>query len=162
MSPWQLESVLDVPRNLSLKFHQNWVSNSWDIPDIEFLWGGGWGVQSHFQVKPNLVLRLGWGFDNKGECILSIVVVLCDPYYDIITEQCSNPVARIIYWIYDWGQVDYLGDIVYLQFRDLRKQWKSQKVEKVHNNPGLSWAKLISNCNWKFVLFHLRFLHWTS
>ena len=23
------------------------------------------GVQSHFVVKPNLVLRLGWGFDNK-------------------------------------------------------------------------------------------------
>ena len=45
------------------------------------------GCKSHFQVKPNLVLRLGWGFDNKGECILSIVVVLCDPYYDIITVQ---------------------------------------------------------------------------
>ena len=28
---------------------------------------GGWGgvVQSHFIVKPNLVLRLGRGFDNK-------------------------------------------------------------------------------------------------
>ena len=24
------------------------------------------GVQSHFVVKPNLVLRLGWGFDNKN------------------------------------------------------------------------------------------------
>ena len=22
-------------------------------------------VQSHFIIKPNLVLRLGWGFDNK-------------------------------------------------------------------------------------------------
>ena len=37
MSLWQLESVLDVPRNLHLKFHQNWVSNSWDIADVE-LW----------------------------------------------------------------------------------------------------------------------------
>ena len=29
-------------------------------------WGGwgGWGLQSYFIVKPNLVLRLGWGFDN--------------------------------------------------------------------------------------------------
>ena len=60
MSPWQLKSVLDVPRNLSLNFHQNRVSNSWDITDIEFLWG----LQSHFMVKPNLVLRLGLGFDN--------------------------------------------------------------------------------------------------
>ena len=63
ISPWQLESVLDVPRKLPLKFYQNWVSNSWDIADIEFLW---WvvGVQSQFIVNPNLVLRLGWGFDN--------------------------------------------------------------------------------------------------
>ena len=30
--------VVDVvaPRNLSLKFGQNWVGNSWDIVDIEF------------------------------------------------------------------------------------------------------------------------------
>ena len=66
MSPWQMESVLNVHRNLPLKFHQNRVSNSWDIADIEFVWWVGWvgGVQSHFIVKPNLVLRLGWGFDN--------------------------------------------------------------------------------------------------
>ena len=25
------------PRNLPLKFGQSWVSNSWDIPDIEFV-----------------------------------------------------------------------------------------------------------------------------
>ena len=66
MLPLQLESVLDVHRNLPLKFHQNRVSNSWDIADIEFLW---WvGMHSHFHVKPNhcveVVLRLGWGFDN--------------------------------------------------------------------------------------------------
>ena len=24
----------------------------------------GWGVHSHYVVKPNIVLRLGWGFDN--------------------------------------------------------------------------------------------------
>ena len=34
MSPWQSESVLDVHMNLPLKFHQNQVSNSWDIPDM--------------------------------------------------------------------------------------------------------------------------------
>ena len=61
MSPIQLESILDVHRNLPLKIHQNRVS--WDIPDIEFLWGG---LQSHFMVKPNLVLRLGWGLDNRN------------------------------------------------------------------------------------------------
>ena len=75
MSPWQFESVLDVPRNLPLKFHQNRVSNSWDIADIEFVWRSHglygeeprfiwWGLHSHYIVKPNLVLRLGWGFDN--------------------------------------------------------------------------------------------------
>ena len=34
------EFVLNVSRNLHLKFHQNWVSNGGDI-EIEFLWGGG-------------------------------------------------------------------------------------------------------------------------
>ena len=63
ISPWQLESVLDVHRNLPLKFHQNRVSNSWDIAYIEFLWW--WGLQSNFIVKPNIVLGLGWGFDNS-------------------------------------------------------------------------------------------------
>ena len=24
----------------------------------------GWGLHSHYVVKPNLVLGLGWGFDN--------------------------------------------------------------------------------------------------
>ena len=50
MSPLQLESVLDVPRNLPLKFDQNRVSNSGDIADIEFLWGGGC-MQSFFSVS---------------------------------------------------------------------------------------------------------------
>ena len=35
MSPWQLGCVMDGPRNLPLKFHQNRVSNSWDIPDMD-------------------------------------------------------------------------------------------------------------------------------
>ena len=41
MSPWQLESVLNVHRNLPLKFQQNRVSNSLDIANIEFVWGEG-------------------------------------------------------------------------------------------------------------------------
>ena len=126
MFMWQLESFLDVSRNLPLRCHKNRVSNSWDIPDMDkcrqdkcclnkchhdswnlfVAWtndtptvgicskcsqvptfkvfikigsvtaeilltlsfcgvgGVGWGVQSHYIVKPNLVLRLGWGFDN--------------------------------------------------------------------------------------------------
>ena len=34
MSHWLSESVLDVPKKLPLKFHQNQVRNSWDIPDM--------------------------------------------------------------------------------------------------------------------------------
>ena len=32
---------------------------------------GGWVgvVQSHFMVKPNLVMRLGWDFDNSPKNI---------------------------------------------------------------------------------------------
>ena len=53
MSPWQLESVWDVTRNLHLKFHQNWVRNSWDIAGIEFLWVGWGGVVCKVIFKSN-------------------------------------------------------------------------------------------------------------
>ena len=55
MLPWQLKSVQNGLRNLPLKFGQNRVSTSQDIAVIEFAggWVGGGGVQSHFQVKPN-------------------------------------------------------------------------------------------------------------
>ena len=32
---WTNVTVLDVPRNLPVKFHQYRVSNSWDIPDMD-------------------------------------------------------------------------------------------------------------------------------
>ena len=42
MLPWQMSlRQFESPRNLPLKFHQNRVRNSWDIADIEFIWGGG-------------------------------------------------------------------------------------------------------------------------
>ena len=55
MSPWQFEPVLNVHRNLPLKFHQNRVSNSWDIADIEFLWWWWGGV-----CTVNFEVRLGF------------------------------------------------------------------------------------------------------
>ena len=60
MSLWQLESVQDSPRNLSLKFGRNQVSNSWDIADIEFVWGGvGWYLKS-FSSQTQLWLNCCW------------------------------------------------------------------------------------------------------
>ena len=62
MSLWQLESIQDVLRILCLKFHQNRVSNSWDIADIEFLWwwlGGGVVCKVIFVSNPTYV-RLSW------------------------------------------------------------------------------------------------------
>ena len=35
--------------------------------------GGGWGLQNNIMVKPNLVLRLGWGFDNSHMNIYMII-----------------------------------------------------------------------------------------
>ena len=62
MSPWQLKSVLDVPGSLPLKFHQNRVSNSWDIADIEFVWDGWSGkFKVIFMSNPTYVM-LGWGW----------------------------------------------------------------------------------------------------
>ena len=42
---------------------------------VEFLWWGGWGLQSHFHVQPNysvevvllVVLCCRWGCDNLKE-----------------------------------------------------------------------------------------------
>ena len=40
-----------------------------EVPEKFLWWGGGgvvgwWGLQSHFHVKPNRCVVLGWGFDN--------------------------------------------------------------------------------------------------
>ena len=59
-----MESVLDVPRNLCLKFHQNQVSNNRDNADIGCLLGVG--VQSHFRVLRLCLVKLSWSFDNKN------------------------------------------------------------------------------------------------
>ena len=58
-----MESVLDVPRNLRLKFCQNRFSNSWDITDIEFSGGGWWVCKVIFVSNPTLgYVRLNWGW----------------------------------------------------------------------------------------------------
>ena len=48
-----------------------------EVPEKFLWWGGvGWGLQSHFHVKPNRLLRLGWGFDNLTIIItLSFIIV---------------------------------------------------------------------------------------
>ena len=55
---------------LPLKFGQNWVSNSLDIADIEFVRVvGGWWCKVIFFKNPTCELWLSWGCDN-----LSLVV----------------------------------------------------------------------------------------
>ena len=41
-----------------LEVPEKFVSGGW-------VGGVGWGLHSHYIVKPDLVLRLGWGFDNS-------------------------------------------------------------------------------------------------
>ena len=62
MSPWQLESVLDVPRSLHINFHQNWVSNSWDITVITTFTGGCviWELESN--AKHSFQLSCSWSW----------------------------------------------------------------------------------------------------
>ena len=62
MSPWQLESILNVHRNLPLKFHQNRVSNTWDIADIELLWSGWVGFAESFYCQTQICVEVRLGF----------------------------------------------------------------------------------------------------
>ena len=57
MSPWQFGSAQDVPRNLLLKFHQNWVSNSWYILDIDKSHLYKCFLESVLNVSKNLPLK---------------------------------------------------------------------------------------------------------
>ena len=56
-----MESVLDVPRNLPLKFHQNQVSNSWDIPGMDKCHRDNWNLFSLEIVS----IILSWGWPEK-------------------------------------------------------------------------------------------------
>ena len=53
-----MEYVYDGPRNLPLKFGQNWASYIWDIADIEFSvvggGGGGGGCAKSFSCLTQL------------------------------------------------------------------------------------------------------------
>ena len=99
LSPWQLESVLNVHRNLPLKFHQNRVSNSWDIANIEFLWWGGvgWvGFAESFslQTQPLCCVVLGLGFWQFHVCCfwiqfdggLTNCALICLVYFYVVIE----------------------------------------------------------------------------
>ena len=62
MSPWQLESIQDGPRNLPSRFGQNPVSNIWDIADF-VTFSVGW------------VMWLGWVvWEVKSKAISALTV----------------------------------------------------------------------------------------
>ena len=50
-----------------------------EVPE-KFLWWVGWGLQSHFHVKPNrcVVLCWGWGFDNILNYVLLKEILFTD------------------------------------------------------------------------------------
>ena len=89
MSPWQLESVLNVPRKLPLKFHQNRVSNNWYIANIEFLWWWWGGMQRHFRVQPMSVLFGRWGWGCYKSCNTFLVI-------DCLVNPCFTRAEKII------------------------------------------------------------------
>ena len=53
--------------------------------------GVGGGVHSHYIVKPNLVLRLGWGFDKISHCHFFIDFLILNPIY--LPPNCQAPLA---------------------------------------------------------------------
>ena len=54
---------------LTLSFCGGWVR--WGWVGLGGVGWGGWCLHNHYIVKPNLVLRLGWGFDNLVKVDLS-------------------------------------------------------------------------------------------
>ena len=67
-------------------------------------WGGvGWGVHSHYVVKPNLVLRLGWGFDKNfriAEIIGQHHSIWSLPIVNVLTIFCGN--SKQFHNLYVW------------------------------------------------------------
>ena len=86
-----LKSVQDSPMNLRLKFRQNWVSNSRDITDIEFLrWWGGVGCAKSFSCQTQLSLncvRLFWSCFGVVVGVLTIMVSSNRISVDILTNR---------------------------------------------------------------------------
>ena len=56
-----------------------------EVPE-KFVWWvvvGGWGLHSHFRVKPNrcVVLCWGWGFDNDELELKDLVGVVSNKFF---------------------------------------------------------------------------------
>ena len=121
MSPWQLDFVLNVHRNLPLKFHQNRVSNSWDIADIGFLW---WGLKSHFLVKPNRCVEVRLGFWQLSKVWLNKTSIL---------------------------NLSFQGGVEVAQIYLPRCVWMAGKVVWTDSDNRASLSSTVtelSNCNW--------------
>ena len=89
MSPWQLESVLYIPRSLPLKFYQNRVRDSWDINAIESVWWwGGWVCKVIFTSNPTKVM-LGLGWVVVGVLTIEICQILCISIFFRNYNDCS-------------------------------------------------------------------------
>ena len=97
LSPWHLASVKDGPWNLPLKFGQNWISNNWDIADIEFpvedpqlIWwrSTAYMCEQSFSYQTQLQLSqvgLRWGWSWVG--VLTIPFSWWDKKHKILPNQ---------------------------------------------------------------------------
>ena len=140
MSPWQLEFVLNVHRNLPLKFHQNRVSNSWDIADIEFVWWGG-GVESFYcQAQPCVEVRLGfWQSFTKSYRVIKSNTESCNGI-----QRYVESYSAVLYSIISYA-------------KSHRVKWsnkKSYRVIQSYSESNFSHTesyKVMQNESWKFI-----------
>ena len=92
--------------------------------------GVGWGLHSYYIVKPNLVLRLGWGFD-KNLLLQKLLSLVC---YLRISHK-------------NWKLIFNLDKNSHFITLETKQQIKEILLQKLHS---FVFNLRISNKKWKF------------
>ena len=107
MSSWRMEFLLDVPKNLPLKFNQNQVSNIWDIPDMDKCHLDKWCLDICHADSWNLFKMFPWTYLSS---LIKIGLLTAEK---LLTLSFCGGVCKVIFLSYyptkvmlGWGWVE--------------------------------------------------------